>query len=67
MDQQHKPPSSATGVESSTTFSEAEYSADPGRVIAHAAATGTAVVVSADGSPCVVITIPIFDLPVLGR
>jgi hypothetical protein len=64
MDQQHKAASSATGVESSTTFSEAEYSSDPGRVIAHAAATGTAVVVRADGKPRVIINIPTVDLPV---
>jgi hypothetical protein len=66
MDPPQKAPSAVASAESPTTFSEAEYSADPGKVIAHAAATGTAVVVAADGRPCVVITIPTHDLPVLG-
>lgn len=39
-------------------FSEAEYSDDPGRVIAHAVSTGRAVVARADGSARVVISIP---------
>lgn len=64
MDPQDKRPTSKT--EPVGTFSEAEYSANPGRVIGHAAATGTAVVSAADGSPRVVITIPTVDLPTLG-
>jgi hypothetical protein len=47
-------------------FSEADYSADAGRVIAHAAATGSAVVEAADGRPRVIISIPAADLPALG-
>lgn len=39
-------------------FSEDEYRADTKRVIDHALATGRAVVVRADGSPRVVISIP---------
>ena len=65
MDQSHKDPSSVARVAPSTTFSEAEYSTDPARVIAYAAATGRAVVVKADGRPRVIITIPTVDLPVL--
>lgn len=53
-------------AEVSGVFSEAEYSADAAKVIAHAAATGSAVVVSADGRPRVVISIPTVDLPTLG-
>lgn len=65
MDQQGKAASFAakSGL---CTFSEAEYSANPGKVIAHAAATGTAVVSASDGSPRVVISIPTVDLPILG-
>jgi hypothetical protein len=44
------------------TFTEAEYTADPGKVIDSAAVTGTAVVARADGSPRVVISIPPEDL-----
>ena len=64
MDPPHKDPSSIAHVEG-PTFSEADYTADAGKVIAHAAATGRAVVVRADGSPRVIITIPIADLPTL--
>lgn len=39
-------------------FTEAEYRADVRRVVAHAVATGGAIVVRADGTPRVVITIP---------
>ncbi|MBX3160163.1 MAG: hypothetical protein KF773_29620 [Deltaproteobacteria bacterium] len=39
-------------------FSEDEYRADPRKVIAHAVATGQAVVAGADGTPSVVIAIP---------
>jgi hypothetical protein len=46
-------------------FSEAEYTADAGAVVAYAAAKGSAVVVAADGRPLVVISIPILDLPPL--
>lgn len=48
------------------TFSEAEYSSNVRKVIAYAAATGTAVVSASDGSPRVVISIPTVDLPTLG-
>jgi len=54
-------------AEVSRAFSEAEYSADAGKIIAHAAATGRAVVASPDGRPRVVISIPTVDLPTLGR
>ena len=66
MDQRHNDRSPEDRGESSATFSEADYSSDPGKVIAHAAATGTAIVVNADGRPRVIITIPTADLPVLG-
>lgn len=62
MDNKNK--SSAT-AESVQSFSEADYSANVGKVIAHAAANGTAVVAKADGSPRVVISIPTADLPTL--
>lgn len=42
----------------SDTFTEAEYAASPARVIAHAVKTGRALVVRADGSVRVVISIP---------
>jgi len=64
MDPQGKRPTA--GTEPVGTFSEAEYSANAGKVIGHAAVTGTAVVSAADGSPRVVISIPIIDLPTLG-
>ena len=51
----------------SEIFSEADFSRDAGRVIAHAAATGTAVVAAADGRPRVVITIPTVDRPTLAE
>jgi hypothetical protein len=66
MDQPIKNRSSAGRSESSATFSETDYANDPGKVMAHAAATGTAVVVNAEGRPRVIITIPTTDLPVLG-
>lgn len=44
-------------------FSEEEYSADAGRVIAHAADTGQAIVAREDGSPRIVISIPAAELP----
>ena len=43
-------------------FTEAEYKADPARIVAHAAETGRAVVVRPDGSTLVVISIPKEDL-----
>ena len=49
------------------TFSEAEFQADGAKVVAHAAATGTAVVAASDGRPVLVISIPTEDLPVLDR
>lgn len=39
-------------------FTEAEYLADPKSVVAHAVATGRAVVARADGTVRVVISIP---------
>lgn len=65
MDQRHRDLSSVARVEGSIVFSEAEYSTDVGKVIAHAAATGSAVIESADGRRRVVISIPIVDLPTL--
>lgn len=65
MDQQGKGPA-ATPMGNASTFSEAEYSANARKVVAHAAATGTAVVSTADGTPRVVISIPTIDLPTLG-
>jgi len=47
----------------SNTFSEAEYTANLGKVIAHAAATGTAVIVDAAGLPIIVITASAVDAP----
>jgi hypothetical protein len=64
MDQHGK---NGSASKSDATFSEAEYSADAGKVIAHAAATGRAVVSAADGSPRVVISIPTVDLPTLAE
>lgn len=64
MTQQRKGPT-AVDVDA-VAFSEADYSRDVGKVIAHAAATGTAVVTRPDGSPRVVISIPTVDLPTLG-
>lgn len=46
------------GSARSGVFSEDEYRNDAGRVIAHALNTGQAVVMRADGSPRVVISIP---------
>jgi hypothetical protein len=42
-------------------FSEAEYRAEAKSVVAHAVATGSAIVARADGSPRVVISIPPAD------
>ena len=39
-------------------FTEAEYRADAGAVVAHAFANGSAIVARPDGSPRVVISIP---------
>ena len=39
-------------------FTEVEYLADPKRVVAHAVATGRAIVARADGTVRVVISIP---------
>jgi hypothetical protein len=44
-------------------FTEAEYRADAGRVIAHAAEKGSAVVSRADGSPRFMIAIPPAEAP----
>jgi hypothetical protein len=66
MDHRHKTSSSAALESPSGVFSEAEYAADVGKVIAHAAATGRAIVATADGRPRVVISIPTADLPTLG-
>ncbi len=41
-----------------TVFTEAEYLADPKSVVAHAVATGRAIVARADGTVRVVISIP---------
>jgi hypothetical protein len=65
MDQQSKRPS-ASSAGNVNTFSEAEYSSNARRVVAHAAETGTAIVSTADGEPRVVISIPTSDLPTLG-
>jgi hypothetical protein len=46
-------------------FSEADYVKDTKGVVAHAAATGRAVVQNADGRPRVIISIPTSDLPTL--
>lgn len=66
MDQRRKDRSSIPRVGVSRAFSEADYSADAGKIIAHAAATGSAVVTAPDGTPRVVISIPTVDLPTLG-
>jgi hypothetical protein len=66
VDQRGKTPSTDVRADVSGAFSEAEYSADAAKVIAHAAATGSAVVAGADGRPRVVISIPTVDLPTLG-
>jgi hypothetical protein len=41
-----------------TVFTEAEYLADPKSVVAHAVATGRAIVARSDGTVRVVISIP---------
>jgi hypothetical protein len=65
MDQQGERPA-ATTTENASTFSEAEYAENARKVVAHAAATGTAIVSTAEGTPRVVISIPTVDLPTLG-
>lgn len=65
MDQRCKSLSSVSCGDVVGAFSEADYSADAGKIIAHAAATGSAVVVAADGRPRVIISIPTVDLPTL--
>ena len=65
MDHQAKNLPSVARPSVDRTFSEAEYSADAGKVIAHAAATGIAIVTAADGRPRVIISIPTQDLPTL--
>ena len=66
MDHAHRSSSSVAHEGVTKAFSEADYSADAAKVIAHAAATGSAVVAAADGRPRVIITVPTVDLPVLG-
>ena len=56
-------PKGSCSTSSANVFTEAEYRADAGRVIAHAAAEGRAIVVRADGTPRVVISIPPADAP----
>jgi hypothetical protein len=51
-------PKAPSATTSTKVFTEAEYQADAGRVIAHAATAGTAIVARSDGSPRVVISIP---------
>lgn len=53
MDTKHRPNAAPTKV-----FTEAEYRANAGKVIAHATVTGSAIVARPDGSPRVVISIP---------
>jgi hypothetical protein len=65
MAQRRKPPSTSARAGSAAEFSEAEYSANAGKVIAHAAANGMAVVSAADGRQRIVISIPTVDLPTL--
>jgi hypothetical protein len=65
MDHQGKRPAE-TITREGRTFSEAEYSENAGEVVAHAAATGTAIVLAPDGTPRVVISIPTADLPTFG-
>lgn len=52
MDPKHSPKPPAK------VFTEAEYRADASRVIAHAEATGSAIVARADGTPRFMIAIP---------
>ena len=52
---------SQNGSKSFTVFTEAEYRADPKSVVAHAVATGRAIVARADGTVRVVISIPPAD------
>jgi hypothetical protein len=56
-------PSSSGG--DASVFSQTEYEENTAKVVAHAAATGRAVVVGVDGRPRVIITIPTQDLPTL--
>lgn len=46
-------------------FSKDDYRDHVEKVIAHAAATGSATVVNDDGEPVIVMTIPVVDLPPL--
>ncbi len=48
-----------------TSFSEDDYRNHVEKVFAHAAATGSAIVVDENGQPIIVITIPTKDLPPL--
>jgi hypothetical protein len=50
-----------SGAGTSKVFTEAEYRADAKSVVAHALATGSAIVARADGTPRVVISIPPAD------
>jgi hypothetical protein len=61
-----KQESTAKSSSAARTFSEAEYSENAGKIVAHAAANGTAVVSAPDGTARVVISIPTADLPTLG-
>lgn len=49
------------GSTPSRVFTEAEYRADAKSVVAHAVATGSAIVARADGTPRVVISVPPAD------
>jgi len=66
MDQAKRKSSLGVG-DGSRTFSEAEFKADGAKVVAHAAATGTAVVAAPDGRTVLLISIPTEDLPVLDK
>ncbi len=52
---------SQNGSAPSRVFTEAEYRADAKSVVAHAVATGSAIVARADGTPRVIISIPPAD------
>lgn len=53
----------SSSASSADVFTEAEYRVDAGRVIAHAEAEGRAIVIRADGTPRVVISIPRAESP----
>lgn len=57
-------PAARDSSDGSNSFTEAEYRDNAARVVAHAAATGRAVVVREDGSVRVVISIPTADMPI---